>query len=365
MWRAFLGLVKKEFIQVFRDPIMLKIIFIAPIIQIVLLGYAVNVDVKELDLDVYDLDRSVLSREFVNSMGAGEYFIPIGVSNPIEQVENRFKLGTSEMALIIPLDFSELLTKQDSVVVGLIADGSNANSAAIGLGYAAQIAREFSFRINNIKQPIEVRRQVLYNPEAKSVYYMVPGIVATILTMITIMLTSMAIVRERENDTLEQLLVTPMSGHTLLLGKLVPFAILGMMEITIGLTLGVWWFEVPFVGSPLLLMAMALLYLLTTLGLGLLFSTLTTTQQQAMFFAWFFSIFAILTSGFFTPISNMPSWMQYVTYINPMRFFMNIIRAIMMKGAGITDLLDDIAPLIIFGTVIFSGAVLRFRKRTA
>ncbi len=211
--------------------------------------------------------------------------------------------------------------------------------------------------------PIDVRPAVLYNPEAESVYYMVPGIVATLLTMVTVMLTSMAIVRERENGTLEQILVTPISRATLLAGKLFPFAVLGLFEMILALTVGVLWFGIPFVGSPVLLFALAALYLLTTLGMGLFFSTVTSTQQQAMFFAWFFSVFCILTSGFFTPISNMPQWMKYVTLLNPMRFFMEITRSIMMKGSGLFELLPDVYAMVIFGVVVLGFSMLRFSKR--
>jgi ABC-2 type transport system permease protein len=226
-----------------------------------------------------------------------------------------------------------------------------------------QIMESFTRNYYNIEPPLEMRFNVLYNPEAESVYYMVPGIVATLLTMITVMLTSMAIVREREMGTLEQLLVTPIKGRMLLLGKLIPFALLGLFEIIIALTVGVFWFKVPFVGSPLLLFSLSGLYLITPLGIGLFFSNVTSTQQQAMFFAWFFSVFAILTSGFFTPISNMPNWMQYVTYLNPMRYFMEIVRAIMMKGAGLQDLIFQVVMLIIYGVSIFSLSALRFSKR--
>jgi len=179
------------------------------------------------------------------------------------------------------------------------------------------------------------------------------------------MLTSMAIVREREVGTLEQLLVTPIKGRILLLGKIIPFAILGLLEIIIALTGGVLWFGVPFVGSPVLLFAIAGLYLITPLGIGLFFSNVTSTQQQAMFFAWFFSVFAILTSGFFTPISNMPGWMQAITYINPMRYFMEIVRAIMMKGAGFKDLTFQVGILAVYGVSIFGLSAMRFSKRTS
>jgi len=362
--KAFRGLVKKEFIQVFRDTNMLRLIFAIPIIQLLLFGYVVNLDVKNIRLETYDFDQTVLSREFIKSAGSGDYFLPTPSDISLFNMEHYFQESYRDMALIIPSDFSEKLIKKETAEISLIADGADANSTMIGSGYMARIAQQFSADYTDVKSPVDIKYDILYNPEAKSVYYMVPGIVATLLTMITVMLTSMAIVRERENGTLEQLLVTPISATTLLLGKLFPFAILGLFEMTVAIIFGVLWFGIPFAGSPLLLFALSGLYLLTPLGIGLFFSTVTSTQQQAMFFAWFFSVFAILTSGFFTPISNMPMWTQYLTYLNPMRYFMSIVRGIMMKDAGVVELFPHIYPLLIFGVVIFTFSALRFSKRT-
>ena len=363
--RALLGLIKKEIIQVFRDPYMPRLIFAMPVIQLILFGYVVNTEVKDVDLTVYDFDRTHLSREYVAVTGSGGYFTPTEGHGSVLELSERFKDGSSEMALIIPDNFSEDLERGRAVSIGLIADGTNANRTALATGYMSQIAGEFARNQFDLDPPVELRSRFLYNPEAESVYFMVPGIVATILTMLTIMLTSMAIVRERESGTLEQLLVTPIASTTLLLGKIIPFALLGLLEMGLSLGLGVLWFGVPFVGSPLLLTGLSLLFLLSTLGLGMLISTLTTTQQQAMFFAWFFSIFAMLTSGFFTPISNMPAWMQTVTLLNPMRYFVDISRGIIMKGSTLTELWPQVYPLIIFGAAVFALAWMRFTKRAA
>ncbi len=365
MNRPFWGLVKKEFIQVFRDINMLRLIFAMPIIQLLLFGYVVNLDVKKIRLDVYDFDQTQLSRDFLASAKAGDYFLPDPATAPIFELDRRFQSFSSDMALIIPHGFSDKLSTKDRVTVGLVADGTDANQTSLGSGYLARIVQQYSSRVTGYKSPVDLKFQVLYNPEAESVYYMVPGIVATLLTMITVMLTSMAIVREREGGTLEQLMVTPMSSRALLFGKLFPFAVLGLFEMILALVFGTLWFKIPFVGSPVLLFSLSGLYLLTTLGLGLFISTVTSTQQQAMFFAWFFSVFAIMTSGFFAPIANMPHWMQYVTSINPMRYFLVIVRSIMMKGSGLTDLLPQVYALIAFGVVVFSFSVLRFHKRTA
>lgn len=363
MNRPLIGMIRKEFIQVFRDPNMIRLIFVVPIIQLFLFGYVVNTDVKKLALDVYDFDQSQMSRELIETMKTGNYFIPREAVEPIYDIEHAFRGGDAELALVIPSDFSRQLTTKNPVTIGVLADGSNSNSSAIGQGYIRRAVQRFSEQNANVTPPVSLRTSVLYNPEGESVYFMVPGIVATLLTMITIMLTSMAIVREREQGTLEQLMVTPISKGTLLAGKLVPFAILGILVMSVALTLGILWFKIPFAGSPVFLFLMAALFLLTTLGIGLLISTMTKTQQQAMFFAWFFSIFAMLTSGLFTPVANMPNWLQTITYINPMRYFVEAVRGIMMKGAGPLDMLSDIVPLAILGPTIFTLAVFRFHKR--
>ncbi len=365
MFGGLRGLIRKEFIQVFRDRNMLRIIFAMPIIQLFLFGYVANTEVKEVLLDVYDFDQSAETREYIQSFAAGGYFVPQETSVSIHEIEERFKDGSAEIALIIPPDFTKRFTAGEGVRVGMVADGSNASNAAIALGYAGQISSQYSRGAGRTEVPLDVKYQILYNPEMESVYFMVPGIVAALLTMVTVMLTSMGIVREREGGTLEQLLVTPMTTVTLILGKLIPFAVLGIFEMVVALTVGILWFGVPFAGSVPLLFALSGLYLISTLGIGLLFSTVTSTQQQAMFFAWFFSIFALLTSGLLTPIENMPQWTQQVTYLNPMRYFMDIARGILMRGAGFAELQQEIIALTIYGPAVLMVAVLRFSKRAS
>ena len=370
MWMAFKGLIVKELIQIRRDRIMLRVTFLMPIIQLLLLGYAVNTDVKRLATDVYDYDQSRLSREFVQSFKAGDYFVPesrlaVDEHAPLWELDERFKSGAAELAIVLPDDFSKKITGGKPVTVGLISDGADANAARTGQGYAALIANRFTRQHTGFQQPVTLRETFLYNPELESVNFMVPGIIATLLMMVTVMLTAMAIVRERETGTLEQLTVTPISSLILLLGKITTFGILGLVEMAIALVVGVLWFGIPFAGSPLLLLGLSALFLLTTLGMGMYFSTMAATQQQAMFLSWFFLIFALLTSGFFTPIANMPHWMQYITYINPMRYFIEIVRGIMMKGSGLFDLWPNVAALAVYGVAVFSLSLMRFQKRAA
>jgi ABC-2 type transport system permease protein len=363
MLRSLAAIIRKEFYQIRRDPVMLRMTFIAPILQLFILGYAVSTDVKYVYTGVYDYDHSTLSRTLVRSMAVGDYFIPTSGPAPLLQSEHNLVTGKKNLNLIIPPHFSRNLETKRPATVGLVVDGANANSASIALGYASRIASQFSEREIGLSSPISLRQTILYNPEAESVYFIVPGIVATLLTMITMMLTSMAIVRERERGTLEQLMVTPIPTPALILGKIIPYAILGYVEISIALAVGIFWFHIPFAGSWSLLYGLAFIYLLTTLGAGMLVSTLTNTQQQAMFFTWFFTIFAILTSGFFIPIENMPGFVQKLTYLNPLRYFMTIVRAIMMKGAGLAELRLPVVALIVFSVAMFSFSWIRFSKR--
>ena len=368
--RSFLGLLRKEYIQIFRDKFMLRLIFVMPVLQLIVLGYAINTDVKRIPLDVYDYDQSAFSRQLVEALKAGDYFKPSfrlteSERVPLWELDHRFKDGHADMALIIPTHFSERLTQKDSVTVGLVADGTDANAARSGIGYATQIVRSYSKQVTAMEPIFEVRSSFLFNPESESKYFMIPGVVVTLLTMISMMLTAMAIVREREMGTLEQVLVTPIHPVVLLMGKVTALAILSIFEMAIALGVGMLWFGVPFAGSITLLFICSGLYLLTTLGLGMFFSTVTSTQQQAMFMVWFFSIFTMLTSGFFTPISNMPNWLQQVTVVNPMRYFLVIVRGIIMKGATLTDLWPNVIALIVFGFTLFVFSTLRFHKRAA
>ena len=346
-----------------RDISMLRLIFLAPIIQILLLGYVASTDVKLIYTAVYDYDHSDMSRDYVRSLSAGDYFVPNTSVYPLLQADKGFRENKYNVALIIPHDFSQKLNQSQPATVGFLVDGTNANSAAVALGYASLITLRYNLRLAGLSQPITLRDKRLYNPEGESVNFMVPGIVAMLLSMVTIMLTAMAIVREREIGTLEQLMVTPISTPALILGKTLPFAIIGFVEMSIALLVGILWFKIPFVGSWVLLYSLSFIFLFTTLGIGMFISTVTSTQQQAMFFTWFFSLFIMLTSGFFSPIANMPRAIQYLTYLNPLRYFVKIVRGIIMKGASLDILYPEVIAMVIFGTLVFAFSWLRFSKR--
>lgn len=363
MLRTTLALIRKEFHQIRRDRTMLRVIFVMPMVQMFLLGYAISTDVKLVRTAVYDLDRSVTSREYVRAFTAGDYFILRSGGFPLLDAELGFEENKYDVVLVIPKDFSEKLGRMREARVGLLLDGSNSNSAAIAQGYAETITQRYNQDLANLAPPVDLRQRRLYNPEGESVYFTIPGVVATLLTMVTMFLTAMAIVREREMGTLEQLMVTPISTPALILGKTIPFVIIGFVEMSIALAVGIAWFRIPFVGSWALLYGLSVIYLLTTLGIGMFVSTVTRTQQQAMFMSWFFSIYAILTSGFFTPIANMPRAIQILTYANPLRYFMSIVRAIIMKGASIDVLYPQAISMVVFGSIVFGFSWLSFSKR--
>lgn len=342
---------------------MLRIIVLMPLLQLFLMGYAVNFEVDEIRLAVFDNDNSPTSRALLLSFSGGGFF-NIGESKGgLMDVYRGFRENSHDAAIIIGNDFSRRMAQNNIPSIGFIVDGANAFSASVAIGYAYRAVQQFNQRQVGISSPISMREKRLYNPESKTVNFMVPGIAAVLVTMISMMLTAMAIVRERETGTLEQLLVTPIPVPALILGKIITFAVIAFAELSLFLILAFSWFRLPFVGSWLLLYFLSFIYLFTPLGIGMLISTLSRTQQQAMFFAWFFSVFAMLTGGFFTPISNMPTAVQYLTFLNPLRYYLEIVRGIAMKGATLTMLLPETLALTIFGSALFIVSYLRFSKR--
>ncbi len=374
--KRIIHIVRKEFRQVFRDPHMLRVIFVVPIIQLFILGYAITTDIKNLDLVVCDFDRSSISRDLVHRFSHYEYF---NIEQPgcvIGEVEDYLQRGQADLAFVIPQDFGKELETNSGPELQLLVDGQNSNAGVIAMGYANRILLQFMRdRVEQglARRPtlarevrmIEPVSRMWYNPELKSVYYMIPGIISVLLLIITTLLTSMAIVKEREIGTLEQLMVTPIKPWQLIAGKTIPFALLGFLEAGIALTFGVLWFNIPVVGSVGVLALLAAAYILTTLGLGILVSTMVSTQQQALFICWFILITSILLSGFFYPIENMPGWVQIITLVDPLRYFIEILRELMLKGAGLDVLWPELLALFIIGLSVFSMAVLRFHKRAA
>ncbi len=372
--RKIYHIVVKEFIQLRRDKKMLIISIIAPVIQLILLGYAATTDVKDIPMLIVDQDKSIQSREFVSQFANSGYFMIRRQANSPGEIDKYIENGDVWIAIVIPSNFSKNVNAGRQASVQLIADGSDANSANIGIGYASQIIATYSRSImKNIETQLRGRLalprvntevRVWYNPELKSRNFMVPGVLALILMIITMLLTSLGIVREKEIGTLEQLMVTPIKPYQLIIGKLLPFVIIGAVDILLVISVAYWWFGVPLRGNFFLLLGLSGLFVLTTLGLGLFVSTVSKTQQQAMMTAQFFFFMPfIFFSGFTFPIENMPQIIQYITYAIPLRYYIVIVRGLFLKGVGIAELWTQAAALLVFGVVILTLSVLRFKKK--
>jgi ABC-2 type transport system permease protein len=365
-------IIRKEFIQLRRDRRMFFIIFFSPVLQLILLGYAANLDIKNIPVVFCDLDSSSASRDFIARFPSSGYFSVEATLDRIDDVDAYIDKGEASLALIIPSGMGRRLAGQEPVSIQVIVDGAESQTAVIGLNYATMIGLKYSRQIliERLKQyspafsppKVEPEVRVWYNPELRSRNFMIPGVLAMVLMIVTMMLTSLGIVKEREQGTMEQLLVTPIRAHELILGKLLPFFLIGLIEIGVVVAVAVFWFGVPVKGSIWLLFALSPTFMLTTLGLGLFISTISRNQQQAMLTAVFFILPQIILSGFVFPIENMPRIIQSLTYVVPLRYFLVIIRGLFLKAAGWGALWDETAALVVFGVVILGLSVLRFRK---
>lgn len=367
-------LVRKEFRQMKRDRQMLRMLLIMPLVQMLVLGYATTTDLKNIRLSVFDQDRTPQSRTLAESFYQNALFVqgqPVANSEDLHNVLFR---GQADITLWIPQGFAQNVADGRTSELAVAVDGENSNAAGRSLGYAQAVIRQEEARLleaRRLSQPtakihrIEAVTRFFYNPELESRNYMIPAIMVILITMVCGMMSGMAVVREKEIGTLEQLLVTPLTPGQLIAGKLIPFAVLGIVELGFTTVLALIWFHITFAGSVLLLFGCALAYMLVVLGGGLLASTVSHTQQQAMFTIWFFTIFGILTSGFFFPVENMPATIYYLTYANPLRFFMVIVRGVFLKDMQPADTLPSLIPLLIIGVLTFVVAVRRFRKRVA
>lgn len=371
--RRLAHLVRKELIELRADPRLFGIVIMAPIIQLVVLGYAATTDVKDIPLLVVDGDRSTSSRQLIERFDASSNFYIVDVVTGDGSAEQHLSHGTAWMALTIPAGFGERLAAGRPETVQVIADGTDSNSTGVALGYARNVVASFSAEKTADLHPglpriapIDADIRVWFNPRLESRDFMVPGIVALLLLVVTTNLSAMAIVREREVGTLEQLNVTPLARWELIVGKLLPYALIGMFDVILVTIVAVFWFQIPLRGSFPLLFGCSLIYLLSTLGLGLFVSTISQTQQQASMTATFFFLTPMIyLSGFTFPIENMPSWIQWVTYLIPLRYFLVIVRGIFLKGVGVAVLWPQIAALLACGLVLIALATLRSSKRLA
>lgn len=372
-------LIIKEFVQMTRDKRMLFIIFVAPIVQLVLFGYAITTDIENIRTAVLDLDRTVESRDFISNFKNSGYFNINYYVDSEQEITKLLDSGKTNVLIRINPGFERDIKTGKEAKVQVVIDGSNSNSASIILNYISQIVSSYSKpivldRINYVELSKETyvdkspdffsnEIRIWYNPTLKSRISNVPAVVVFILLISTIMLTSMSIVRERETGTIEQLIVTPIKSIELIIGKTLPFAVIGFIDVLLVVSVAYSWFRVPIRGSLLVLFFSVVLFLFTTLGIGLLISTISKTQQQAMMTTFFFCVPAVLLSGFMFPIENMPKVIQYLTYLNPTRYFLVIIMGIFLKGSGISILWPQMLSLGIIGIFILFMSINRFRKR--
>lgn len=361
---------RKEIIQIRRDHQMRAMIMFMPVVMTLLLGYAVTVDVRNMPLAVKDYDRSPESRRLVEAFRHNETFEVRGELAGPAEIREALDRGEVSAVLVIPAGFARRITRGETVPVQLLLDGVDSNASLIAASHARGITESFGLTL--MKEALAgaplpdllPRMTILYNPELVSRFYMVPGVVMVLLTMITTLLTGLGLVREREKGTLEQLSVTPIRTGELLLGKILPFVVVAFVALSVALSVCFLWFRVPMRGSWGLLAAFAFLFLFNTLGLGILVSTVARSQQQALFMAWFILIFAVIMSGLFFPIENMPESMQTLTYLNPLRYFMVVLRELFLKGSGLSAFRLESAGLLILGPTAITLAALRFTKRT-
>lgn len=362
-------LIRKEFIQVFRDHQMLGMMLIMPVVQVLMLGYAITVDVRDLSLGVMDYDRSPESRQLVEDFRHNETFDLDRVMRSPDEIRDALDRGEVSAVLVIPRGFARRLGRNEQVDVQLLLDGVDSNASLIASSHARGIVESYSLDVlrktlaGTPLPDLRPRIRVLYNPELISRFYMVPGVVVVLLTMLTTLMTGLGLVRERETGTLEQLSVTPIRTVELLLGKLLPFVLIAFFVLSVALTVCLVWFGVPMRGSWALLVLFSLLFLLNTLGMGLLVSTIARTQQQALFMVWFLLIFGIIMSGFFFPIENMPPLLQRLTWLNPLRYFMAVVRELFLKGSGMMSFRVETMGLLVLGPAAMTLAAIRFRKR--
>lgn len=369
-----LSLVRKEFIQIVRDPRTLYITLAIPVIQIFLLGYTATSDVRNVPLAVFDQDHSPAARQLLDAYRAADYFKLTFDANSESELRGLIDGGQARAGLIIPPGYGASLLAGQTARVTFVLDGSDPNSASTSLAAAQLIgqAHATEIMVDRLAQqglvlgqglPVEVTTHVWYNPDLISAFFMIPALIGLILQLLTSMLTATAIVRERERGTIEQLIVTPIRSWELILGKIIPYVLIAFLDTVEILVVGTWWFKVPIRGSLGLLMSLSGLFLVSSLGIGLFLSTVARTQQEAMMLTWFTLLPTIFLSGFLFPLEAMPVALRAVSYVVPLRYYLTIIRSVILKGVGLEALMPEVLALALIGLILMGAAALRFRKR--
>jgi ABC-2 type transport system permease protein len=369
--RRLVFLVWKELLELRQDRRMLPIVFVAPVLQLIVLGYAATTDVKNVPMVVADADGSSASRALIQEFDASPYFTVMSTVKSVNDVPPYLEDGRAWLALSIPVGYGRDAGAGRPTTVQVVADGTDANSTNIALGYASNLVGAYARDLLAARMPagrlaagLQADIRVWFNPQLESKDFMIPGVLALLLIVMTIVLASMGIVREKELGTLEQLNVTPLRRWQLVVGKLLPYGLIGIVDIFLVVGVAVFWFRVPLLGSFWLLFGLTLVFLLSTLGLGLFVSTISNNQQQAMMTAVFFFLTPMIyLSGFVFPIENMPAVIQPITYLIPLRYYLVIVRGIFLKGVGLDVLWPQALALLAWGLAILTLATLRSTKR--
>lgn len=368
--RTISYILRKEFTQIFRNKTMLPIIFIVPVVQLVVLVFAANMELKNIDMTVVDRDKSLTSQRLIAKFSGSPYYHVSFSEESIDKSVDDLYADKSDMVLHIPQNFERDLHNFKSAKIQVLINAINNTSASLMDAYTNGIVRDFNqdvmLEISSAmpvqSQRFHVESSFWFNPELNYKIFMLPGVLVVLVTVIGMFLTALNLVREKEMGTIEQINVTPIKKHHLLIGKLVPFLIIGMFELAFGLSIGVLFFHLPFEGSIITLFGFGAIYLLVTLGIGLFLSTVAENQQQVMFLAYFFMLTFILMSGIFTPVDSMPEWAQTINYINPFYYFIRAIRMILLKGSAFVDVLPEALGLVTYAIVMFTLSVWRYRK---
>lgn len=369
-----LAIIRKEFIQVKRDPRTLVIIMIVPAVQLLLFGYAVTTNVDHITTVVYDQSRDSRSRDFIKAFTNTEYFTVVNHVDSPGEARDAIDRGDAKVAFIIPPDFSRNLDAGKVAQLQVMIDGSDPNTASTALFTASSIAQNQAATLvqqslsrmgggRGLDIPVEIRPNILYNPSMESVNFMIPGLIGLIIQTQAVILTAFAIVREREKGTLEQLIVTPIKPWELMVGKILPYVIIAFIQVLVALGLGMLWFKMSVAGSVTLLLALSLVFLIGSLGIGLLISTISQTQNQALQLSMLVMLPSILLSGFVFPREAMPPVLYYMGYAVPLTYFLKILRGIALKGIGMEYLWGEVLLLAIFGLVVFTLSAKRFQKK--
>ncbi len=374
MFARLIPIIIKEFLEISRDKAARFLLVVPPILQMLIFGYAASFEVYHVSTSVLDLDHSQESRELISRFTSSNRFDIVKVAQSQREINETIDASTAAVALVIHAGFAELLRKGQGAALQVIVDGTNSNTALIALGYVNTIAQRFAQDyltdltqrvqgVNGMRQvQVTLEQRPWFNPDLNGRWFFVPGVIGTLTLVLIVNLTAFAIVREREVGTLEQIMASPIRPAEFILGKTVPFFLVGLGEVALVVAVGLLWFQIPFVGNPFVLLFGTALFLLSTLAIGLLISTICSTQQQAFSTNFFVLSPFFILSGFAFPISSMPLVLQWFTYVNPLRYYLVVIRGTLLKGVGIDVLWPDFLALSVIALVLLTLSTLRFRK---